>query len=148
MEDAVAQAERGRGDVSAARIQRSWPSWRGRAVEPVIRESLARRVPDGLFPEATGAGGGWSRQNSPEVDLIGADAQPVARRVAFVGSVKWRDETPFGARDLPELAASAQQAPGAQDAALVAVSRRPPTRAAAEGFAAHWGPHAVIAAWR
>ncbi|MGW0668980.1 ATP-binding protein [Streptomyces sp. NPDC002746] len=148
LEDAVAQAERGRGDVSAARIQRSWPSWRGRAVEPVIRESLARRVPDGLFPEATEVGGWWNRQNNPEVDLVGADAQPVARRVAFVGSVKWRDETPFGARDLAELAASAQQVPGAQDAALVAVSRRPPTRAAAEGLAAHWGPQAVIAAGR
>lgn len=148
LEDAVAQAERGRGEVSAARIQRSWPSWRGRAVEPVIRESLARRVPDGLFPEAVEVGGWWNRQNNPEVDLIGADTQPVARHVAFVGSVKWRDETPFGARDLAELVASAQHVPGAEGAALVAVSRRPPTGAAAEGLAAHWGPEDVIAAWR
>ncbi|WLQ41239.1 ATP-binding protein [Streptomyces laculatispora] len=148
LENAVAQAERGRGEISAARIQQSWPSWRGRAVEPVIRESLARRVPDGLFPEATEVGGWWNRQNNPEVDLIGADTQPVARQVAFVGSVKWRDETPFGARDLAELVASAQQVPGAQGAALIAVGRRPPTDAAAEGLAAHWGPEAVIAAWR
>lgn len=148
LEDAVAQAERGRGEVSAARIQRSWPSWRGRAVEPVIRESLARRVPGGLFPEAVEVGGWWNRQNNPEVDLIGADTQPVARRVSFVGSVKWRDETPFGARDLAELVTSAQQVPGAEGAALVAVTRRPPTDAAAEGLAAHWGPEDVIAAWR
>ncbi|MFD7715632.1 hypothetical protein [Streptomyces sp. NPDC059814] len=113
-----------------------------------VRESLARRVPDGLFPEATEVGGWWKRQNNTEAGLIGADTQPVARRVAFVGSVKWRDETPFGATDLAELVASAQQVPGAQDAALVAVSRRPPTRAAAEGLAARWGPEAVIAAWR
>ncbi|MGC5411904.1 DUF234 domain-containing protein, partial [Streptomyces sp. DT225] len=126
----------------------SWSSWRGRAVEPVIRESLARRVPDGLFPEAVETGGWWNRQNNPEVDLIGADAAPVAGRVCFVGSVKWRDETPFGARDLAELAASAQQVPGAQDAPLVAVSRVPPTDTAADGLAAHWGPEDVIAAWR
>lgn len=148
LEDAVAQAERGRGEVSAARIQRSWPSWRGRAVKPVIRESLARRIPDGLFPEAIEVGGWWNRRNNPEVDLIGADTEPVARRVSFVGSVKWRDETPFGARDLAELAASAQQVPGTEGAALVAVSRRPPTDAAAGGLAAHWGPEDVIAAWR
>ncbi|MEK8144534.1 DUF234 domain-containing protein [Streptomyces sp. M10(2022)] len=127
LENAVAQAERGRGQVSAVRIQRSWPSWRGRAVEPVIRAGLARRVPGGLFPEATEVGGWWNRRNDPEINLIGADAEPVARRISFVGSVKWRDETPFGARDLEELARSAQQVPGAQDAALVCVSRRPPT---------------------
>lgn len=148
LENAVAQAERGRGDVSAARIQRSWPSWRGRAVEPVIREALARRVPDGLFPEATEVGGWWNRQNNPEIDLIGADAQPVARRLFFAGSVKWRDETPFGVRDLAELASAVQQVPGAEGAALIAVSRLPPTGAAAEGLAAHWGPEDVLAVWR
>lgn len=148
LENAVAQAERGRGEVSAARIQRSWSSWRGRAVEPVIREALARRVPDGLFPEAAEVGGWWNRQNNPEIDLIGADTEPVARRVPFVGSVKWRDETPFGARDLAELMASAQHVPGARDAALVCVSRRPPMRAALEGLTAHWGPDDVVEAWR
>ncbi|MFB7190716.1 ATP-binding protein [Streptomyces sp. NPDC056230] len=148
LENAVAQAERGRGDVSAARIQRSWPSWRGRAVEPVIREALARAVPGGLFPEATEVGGWWNRRNNPEIDLVGADAQPVARRVFFVGSVKWRNETPFGARDLTELASAAQQVPGAEGAALIAVSRRPPTGAVAEELAAHWGPEDVLAAWR
>ncbi|MFJ8858340.1 ATP-binding protein [Streptomyces sp. NPDC102451] len=148
LENAVAQAERGRGDVSAARIQRSWSSWRGRAVEPVIREALARRVPEGLFPEATEMGGWWNRQNNPEIDLIGADAEPVARHVSFVGSVKWRDETPFGAHDLAELAAAARQVPGAQDAALVCVSRRPAPGTRIEGLAAQWGPEDVVAAWR
>lgn len=93
-------------------------------------------------------GGWWNRQNNPEIDLVGADAQPVARRVLFIGSVKWRDETPFGVRDLTELASAAQQVPGAEGAALIAVSRRPPTGAAAEGLVAHWGPDDVLAAWR
>ena len=148
LENAVAQAERGRGELSAGRIQRSWPSWRGRAVEPVIRDALARRMPGGLFPEVTEVGGWWNRQNNPEIDLIGADAEPVARRIAFVGSVKWRDETPFRARDLAELAASAQHVPGARDAALVCVSRQLPTGAAVDGLAACWGPDDVVAAWR
>lgn len=147
LENAVAQAERGRGEVSAARIRRSWPSWRGRAVEPVIREALARRLPDDLFPEVTEVGGWWNRQNNPEVDLIGADAQPVARTVWFAGSVKWRDETPFGVRDLADLAAAARQVPGTDGAALVAVSRRPPTAEAAEGLSVGWGPEDVLAAW-
>ncbi|MFJ6565943.1 ATP-binding protein [Streptomyces sp. NPDC091292] len=148
LENAVAQAERGRGEVSVARIQRSWPSWRGRAVEPVIREALARRLAMDAFPEAAEVGGWWNRQNNPEVDLVGADDLPIARRVFFVGSVKWRDEARFGARDLAELAASARLVPGAEEAPLVAVSRRPPTAEAADGLAAHWGPEDVITAWR
>ncbi|MDG4779427.1 hypothetical protein O7614_07175 [Micromonospora sp. WMMD961] len=36
--------ERGRGDLTLGRIVRSWASWRGRAVEPVVREAL-RRLP-------------------------------------------------------------------------------------------------------
>ncbi|MFE9728454.1 ATP-binding protein [Streptomyces sp. NPDC005794] len=148
LENAVAQAERGRGEVSAARISRSWASWRGRAVEPVIREALLRRLPDDLFPEVNEVGGWWNRQNNPEVDLVGADAQPVAGAVHFVGSVKWRDDTPFGARDLAALSTAAERVPGARGAALVAVSRRPPTDAAARGLTACWGPDQVVDAWR
>jgi hypothetical protein len=28
------------------RIERSWTTWRGRAIEPVVRESLLRLLPD------------------------------------------------------------------------------------------------------
>ncbi|MEU2987472.1 hypothetical protein ABZ647_24025 [Micromonospora aurantiaca] len=45
----LAEIERGRGDLTLARIHSSWTSWRGRAVEPVIRESL-RRLPPGHLP--------------------------------------------------------------------------------------------------
>ncbi|MEU5719994.1 ATP-binding protein [Streptomyces sp. NPDC020403] len=148
LENAVAQAERGRGEVSAARISRSWASWRGRAVEPVIREALLRKLPDDLFPGVNEVGGWWNRQNNPEVDLVGADAEPVAGAIHFVGSVKWRDDAPFGARDLAALSTAAEQVPGAGDAALVAVSRRPPTAAARRELAACWGPDQVVDAWR
>ena len=80
LENAVAQAERGRGEVSAARISRSWASWRGRAVEPVIREALLRRLPDDLFPEVNEVGGWWNRQNNPQVDLVGPTRSASGRR--------------------------------------------------------------------
>ncbi|MET7490093.1 hypothetical protein [Streptomyces sp. NPDC005538] len=37
----------------------------------------------------TGRHGWWNRQNNPEIDLVGADHEPVARQVHFVGPVKW-----------------------------------------------------------
>ena len=40
------EIERGRGDLTLARIRASWTSWRGRAIEPVVREAL-HRLPDG-----------------------------------------------------------------------------------------------------
>jgi CHAT domain len=41
--------ERGRGDLALSRIEMSWPGWRGRAVEPVIRESLLHILPDAAW---------------------------------------------------------------------------------------------------
>ncbi len=38
--------ERGRGDPVLESIRTSWTSWRGRAVEPVIREALWRVTDD------------------------------------------------------------------------------------------------------
>lgn len=68
--------ERGRGDQVLAAIRKSWPSWRGRAMEPVIREALIR-LPAGVLPEGTEAiGGYWTRTNDPEIDLVGADRAP------------------------------------------------------------------------
>jgi hypothetical protein len=92
-------------------------------------------------------GGWWNRQNNPEVDLIGADASPVAHAVSFVGSVKWRDEAPFDARDLAGLAEHARHVPGAEDAALVAVSRSLSNGPAPAGLAACWGPEDLLSAW-
>src|SRR5580704_13607364 len=43
--------ERGRANLLLERIERSWPIWRDRAVEPVIRESLLRLLPDDRWPD-------------------------------------------------------------------------------------------------
>jgi hypothetical protein len=81
----VAEIERARGDLVLHRIGAAWASWRGRAVEPVVREGL-RRLREDRLPGGTGAVGGyWTRTNDPEIDLVGADREPVAHRITFVG---------------------------------------------------------------
>ncbi|MGW3342973.1 ATP-binding protein [Nonomuraea rubra] len=114
--------ERDRGDIVLERIRRSWASWRGVSIEPLIRESLRRM--DHL-PEDTGAVGGyWTRTNNPEIDLVGADREPVAKKITFVGSVKWLENRPFDSHDLRELIVHQAQMPGADTSTpLYAVSR-------------------------
>ncbi|MFI9455726.1 ATP-binding protein [Amycolatopsis sp. NPDC052450] len=144
----IAEVERGRGDLVAARIERSWTSWRGRAVEPVIRTGLARLLPDERVPGAEYVGGWWNRQNNPEIDLVGADRErPAATRIAFTGSVKWLENDLFGKRELESLIAGSMSIPGRDHTTpLVAVSRA----GIEEGLplAATFGPDELIEAWR
>ena len=139
----VAEIERGRGDLVASRIRSSWHAWRGRAIEPVIRESLLR-LP-GVLPEQTNAVGGyWTRTNDPEIDIVGADREPVAKRITMVGSIKWLERRPFDARDLSRLIRHREQLPGADDStALVAVSRAGTSVEGVRGFE----PAELIGSW-
>ncbi|MEU9884807.1 DUF234 domain-containing protein [Sphaerisporangium sp. NPDC051011] len=124
LQRAVSESERGRPDVALRRIERSWTTWRGRAVEPVVRERLARLLPDDDWPDAEVIGGWWNRRNNPEIDIVAADREPVAGRIQFVGSIKWLDARPFDRRDYDELARGAGFVPGTtSDTPLVAVSR-------------------------
>ncbi|WP_327288973.1 ATP-binding protein [Streptomyces sp. NBC_01198] len=139
--------ERGRGDVALERIERSWATWRGRAVEPLIRESLLRLMPDADWPGTEAVGGWWNRQNNPEIDLVGADREPVARQVHFVGSVKWLETQPFDRHDYDALVRDMLAVPGTTvDTPMVAVSRC----GVADGLplAAHWGPEELVRAWQ
>jgi hypothetical protein len=93
------------------------------AIEPVVREAL-RRISDQLPGQPQAIGGYWTRTNDPKVDLIGADREPVAKQIAFVGSIKWRDNQPFDERDLADLVTHRSQVPGAAESTpLVAVTR-------------------------
>jgi AAA+ ATPase superfamily predicted ATPase len=120
----ISAVERGRGDRVLTSIRDSWTSWRGRAVEPVIREALWRLADDRL-PEGTDAVGGyWTRTNDPEIDIIGADRSPIAKRITLAGSIKWLEKKPFDHRDLARLIAHRAQLPGADDdTPLLAVAR-------------------------
>ncbi|MEU7573608.1 DUF234 domain-containing protein [Micromonospora sp. NPDC049240] len=139
------EIERGRGDLTLNRIDSSWTSWRGRAVEPVIRESL-RRLPSGHLPADTAVVNGyWTRTNDPEIDLVGADRAPVARRITFVGSIKWLEQAAFDAHDLGRLLHHRARLPGAdEDTPTVAVVR---SGRAVDGVTV-LGPEELLTAWR
>jgi uncharacterized protein len=87
-----------------ARIERSWTDWRGCAVEPLVREGLARLLPAQDIPAAPVIGGYWTRSNDVEIDIVGADREPVARQqLLFLGSVKWLEAGQFDDHDLVAL---------------------------------------------
>jgi hypothetical protein len=118
------EIERERGDLVVWRIREGWSAYRGRAVEPLVRESIFRILPDGRFGDAQYVGGYWTRKGDVEVDLVGAEEKVRPRRVAFVGSIKWRERTPFDGRDLGRIAAQREEVPGTDgDTVLVGVSR-------------------------
>lgn len=144
----MAEVERGRGDRVRGRIQSAWTSWRGRTVEPVLRESLDRLAPpslrrDGGVPGVVGSY--WTRTNDPEIDIVVADRAPVARDVLAVGSIKWLEHAPFDSYDLNRLLGYRTQLPGATpDTPLVALSRSGCEVAGVTGY----DPSELLSAWR
>jgi uncharacterized protein len=109
----LADIERGRGDRVYERIERDWTTWRGRVIEPVVREALSRLSPIDGLPAAPVVGGYWTRSHTPEVDVVGADRSPIANRLAYVGSIKWRDRSPLDHSDADRLRQDASLIPGA-----------------------------------
>jgi AAA+ ATPase superfamily predicted ATPase len=145
LERGLSDVERGRGDRVVAAIERSWTSWRGRAIEPVVRESLSRLAGVADLPESAVWGGFWTRTNVPEVDLVAADRAPIARVVHAVGSIKWLERAPFNDADAGALARVRSQVPGAGDAtSMVAVSRSGCTASGLRVI----GPEELLQAWR
>ncbi len=118
--------ERGRGLLLVEECKRRWPSYRGSAIEQPIREALERLLPDEerLGP-ARHVGAYWNRTGTVEIDLVGGDTTPVARRIGFVGSIKWRQSRPFSRADALELAKHREEVPGADaETPLLGVSSR------------------------
>jgi len=122
----IEEIDRGRSDLAIARIERDWKTFRGKAIEPIVRRSVERLLIDpDLAARLGGAryiGSYWTRNNEVEVDLVGADAEQPTR-VAFLGSIKWRTRSPFGRRDVLDLAEHRADVPGAGTAKLLGVSR-------------------------
>ncbi|MFI2488368.1 ATP-binding protein [Promicromonospora kroppenstedtii] len=146
----LAEIERGRGDRVFRQVRDEWARWRGRAIEPVVRESVARMphaelgVPGDV---SMAVGGFWNRTNSVEVDLVLADRGPVANRLYGVGSIKWTTK-PFGARELTELITHRSQVPGAFDGTgLVVVSRNGAEDGVGASGAVVLGPDELLAQW-
>lgn len=108
----------------AERVLADLATYRGRAIEPVVREALTRMLTDARFGSARHVGAYWTRDGRVEVDLLGGTRPERAEVVEFVGSIKWRDKAPFDTRDLVALAVAGAGSPGAEaGAGLVGVSR-------------------------
>ncbi|MQY27175.1 ATP-binding protein [Nocardia aurantia] len=143
-------ARRGRPDAAMTVVDRQWHTWRGRAVEPMVRQSLELAALSGRlpWPDVQNVGGWWNRQFNPEVDLVGADRAPVASRIHFAGSVKWLG-TAFDKHDLHELRRSAAQIPGFDGNGLVIASLSGlAENVVLGGDEIIWGPGQVIQAWQ
>lgn len=152
LREAQEQARRGRPQAAVALVRRRWSSWRGRAVEPLIRQALELAALAGElpWPDARVVGGWWNRQFNPEVDLVGADRGPVAGAVYFAGSIKWL-ASPVDGRDVADLALAASQVPGFDGArcGLMVVSHSGLAPTVDSSLVdVHWGPEEVLGAWR
>ncbi|GAA4918837.1 hypothetical protein GCM10023223_43910 [Stackebrandtia albiflava] len=140
----IPAVERGRGDRVLESIRTSWTSWRGRAIEPVIRDALWRLSDDWLPEGSNTVGAYWTRTNDPEIDVVGADRAPIAKQITVVGSIKWLENKPFDRRDLARLLVHRDRLPGADDGTpLLAVARSGCTATGVH----HLGPERLLTAW-
>ncbi|HEX8347330.1 MAG TPA: ATP-binding protein [Actinoplanes sp.] len=140
---------RDRTAAARAILDARWSTWRGNAVEPIIRDALAIAAGAGelLWTDTWEVGGWWNRQSNREIDLVGADRGPIASRIAFAGSIKWQDG-PFDRHHLDELRRHAPMIPGFQPgtSGLVVVSRSGVDLPAGAADLI-WGPDDIVQAW-
>lgn len=144
IEPAIPEIDRGRGNLVLAGIRANWSTYRGRAVEPLVRESIVRMLPDTRFGDARYVGGYWTRSNVPEVDLVAAPSEK-PKRVSFVGSIKWHDNTAFDDNDMRELSSLAPQVPGVDSSTLLVGVARSSIKA--KGLNVGLLPADLLAAW-
>jgi AAA+ ATPase superfamily predicted ATPase len=143
VEPSLGDIDRGRHDLAVRRFNDGYAQWRGRAIEPVVREALALLLPNATWPEAHYVGGWWPRNNIPEIDLVAGDAQP-AHRLSLVGTIKWRS-TPLRMDEYDSLAESAPIIPGFRgDTSLVGVC---PGGAGDAPFSQVWNADDLLAAY-
>ncbi len=113
---------RGRPELATRPLWAGWTAYRGLAVEPLIRDAIARLLPDGRFGDAQRVGSWWNRAHDTEIDLVGVPDPP--DRIGFVGAVKWRDRGTFDDADARELSTAAAGLSGVDGNTLhVGVSR-------------------------
>lgn len=118
VERQVEAIRRGRADLAISRFDRDWSSWRGRAVEPLVRtavDRLAPREPRLAGVEAVDAW--WTRDGQTEIDLVARDA----RATSYLGTIKWR-ASGVTRRDVAALDQARALVPRSRDAKLLAVA--------------------------
>jgi AAA+ ATPase superfamily predicted ATPase len=145
VEPALGEIDRGRPDLAMARVKNGYESWRGRAIEPVVRSALERLLPDTNWPHVARVGGWWPRSNTPEIDLIGVDRVP-ASAVSFVGTIKWREKRIVTSKEIAKLAKDAVAAPGV-DASSLLVAVCPAGRISDKRITQTWTAADLLEAW-
>lgn len=147
VEPSIELVERGRGALAVALVRRDWDTNRGRAIEPLVRASIERLLPDERFGEARYAGAYWTRDNRVEVDLVGGRAPVAPTSIDFIGSIKWRDEAPFDRANAAALADARTRVPGTDTRTRLVGVSRDGFRGAA-GLDVKLSARDLLAAWR
>lgn len=76
---------------------------------------------------------------------MGADREPIAKKITMVGSIKWLENRPFDSHDLGEPIVHRSKLPGADTSTpLYAVSRS----GSSVGEVTVIGPTDLLEAWR
>jgi hypothetical protein len=83
------------------------------------------------------------RSNDIEIDIVGADREPIARQLLFVGSIKWLERSAFDEHDFSALLRHRTLFTG-ELLPLVAVSR---AGVSCGGLDATYGPDELIESW-
>ncbi len=143
------EIERGRGRVVTDIIVRDWSTYRGKAIEALVREALDELIPDPRFGSAAVVGAFWTTDNALEIDLVGADRRdPPARQIAFLGSIKWREAKPVTMSDYNALVAGGAKVPGVSPTTIkAAVSRLGADADALTAFDVVLDASDIMAAW-
>ena len=124
VDKSLEEIERGRGHMVADRVLAGWGDYRGKAIEPVVRMLIEAQLPDPRFGDARHVGGFWTRSNDVEIDVIAAAEPQLPRRIAVVGSIKWRERGRFTDPDHARLSRMSSKVPGTDsDTLLLGVSR-------------------------
>lgn len=146
----MGEIERGRGRVAAKAILADWATYRGKAIEALIREAIDEILPDPRFGDALSVGSFWTTDHRIEVDLVGADRRdPPAKRLSFIGSVKWRENKPLDLGDLDALDRLGGAVPGVGSGVrTVGVTRSGVDPRAAAAFDVVIEPDEILASWR
>lgn len=143
----IGELERGGSRAVRDRIEGGWDLYRAAAVEPIVRASLQRLLPDKRFGETTSVGGWWTRDQRVKVDLVGAGGEGKDAPPTFIGAIAWGDRGPFGKSDEQQLRDHRELVPGATPhLPLVAVSRAGFRKGVDVDVAL--GPDDLLAAWR
>ena len=142
VERRVEQIARGREDLAIAAFDRDWPSWRGRSIEPVVRQALTLLArTDGALEAVEAVLPWWTRDGSVEVDAVAMSST----RSTLVGSIKWRRTGGLSHREIDRLRAARDRVPRAADARLAAIS---PTGTAPAGADVAFTADDLLGAWR